>query len=77
MAVFLLILLFATIIAVEAPRLLRQRMLRELWAFAGLTLLAMVLSFGLALKLPIPNVTKGIENLFRPVFLALARLLAS
>ncbi|MDI6710540.1 MAG: hypothetical protein QMC81_03045 [Thermoanaerobacterales bacterium] len=75
MSIFLLSLLFIVIITVEVPRLLRQRMYRELWAFGGVTLLAMVWSFGVALKLPVPNVTKGIEAVVRPVFLAFERLL--
>lgn len=75
MNVFLLLLLFAVIIAVVAPELVRMKSYREIWAFAGVTLIAMVLSFGQALQLPIPNIPKGIEALVRPVYLAFERLL--
>lgn len=72
---FLLLLLFATIIAAEVPKLVRRKLYREIWAFAGVTLIAMVLSFGQLLQLPIPNITKGIEGLVRPLYLAFERLL--
>jgi len=72
---FLLFLLFVSIIAFEVPKLVRQRMYRELWAFAGVTFIAMVLSFGVALKLPVPNITKGIEAVVRPVYLAFEQML--
>ncbi|MBE0467431.1 MAG: hypothetical protein IBX71_09450 [Candidatus Desulforudis sp.] len=75
MNIFLLLLLFAVIIAVVAPELVRRKSYREIWAFAGVTLIAMVLSFGQALHLPIPNITKGIEALVRPVYFAFERLL--
>jgi len=71
----LLLLLFAAIIAAEVPKLVRRKSYREIWAFGGVTLIAMVLSFGLVLQLPIPNITKGIEDLVRPLYLAFERLL--
>lgn len=73
--IVLLILVFAAIIAFEAPGLVRKKMWRELTAFSVLLLIGMVLSFGQALKLPLPNPTRGIEAVFRPMSQYLERLL--
>lgn len=75
MAIVLLVLVFITIIAWEAPGLIRKKMWREFAAFSILLLIGMVLSFGQALKLPLPNPTRGIETLFGPVSAYLERLL--
>lgn len=73
--IILLILVFAAIIALEVPGLLRKKMWRELAAFSVLLLIGMVLSFGQVLKLPLPNPTRGIEAVFRPVSQYLEKLL--
>ncbi len=65
--IVLLILVFIAIIAFEAPGLVKKKMWRELAAFSVLLLIGMVLSFGQALKLPVPNPTKGIDAVFKPV----------
>ncbi|TEB07326.1 hypothetical protein Psch_00873 [Pelotomaculum schinkii] len=65
--IVLLILAFIAIIAFEAPGLVKKKMWRELAAFSVLLLIGMVLSFGQALKLPVPNPTKGIDAVFKPV----------
>lgn len=75
MNLILLTLLFVIIMAIELPKLIRQKMYRELWAFTGVTVIAIVLSFGQVLELPIPNITKGIEAVVRPAYLAVERLL--
>lgn len=73
--IVLLILVFAVIIAFEVPGLVKKKMWRELAAFSVLLLIGMVLSFGQALKLPLPNPTRGIEAVFRPVSQYLEKLL--
>lgn len=73
--IFLLILVFALIIAFEAPGLVRKKMWRELTAFSVLLLVGMILSFGQALDLPLPNPTRGIEAVFKPFSLYLEKLL--
>ncbi|HPU36322.1 MAG TPA: hypothetical protein PL078_05060 [Bacillota bacterium] len=75
MAIALLALIFIAIIALEVPGLVRKKMWRELTAFSVLLLIGMVLSFGQALKLPLPNPTRGIEALFGPVAAYLEKLL--
>lgn len=77
MAVFFLVLLFAIIITFEVPKLARQGKVRELWAFGVVTLLAMVFSFGLALQLPLPSITRGIEMVMEPLFKVLEGLFLS
>lgn len=73
--IVLLMLVFVIIIAFEVPGLVRKKMWRELTAFSVLLFIGMVLSFGQALKLPIPNPTRGIEAVFRPLSQYLERLL--
>jgi len=67
LGIFVLSLVFVFIIAVETPRLLREKRRREFWAFAAVTLIAMLLSFSVALKLAVT----------RPVFAAMEQLLMS
>ncbi|HBC91767.1 MAG TPA: hypothetical protein DCZ10_02380 [Pelotomaculum sp.] len=71
----LLILVFVAIIAFEAPGLVKKKMWRELAAFSVLLLIGMVLSFGQVLKLPVPNPTKGIDAVFKPVTQFIERML--
>lgn len=73
--ILLLILVFAVIIAFEVPGLVRKKMWRELTAFSVLLLMGMILSFGQALKLPLPNPTRGIEAVFRPISQYLEKML--
>ncbi len=65
--VILIVLVIAVIIAIEAPGLFRRKMWRELAAFGVLMIIGAVFSLGWALKLPIPNPTRGIEAIFGPV----------
>ncbi|SHI84149.1 hypothetical protein [Desulfofundulus thermosubterraneus] len=67
---------FAVIIAIELPRLLRQKLYRETIAFFVLIAIGITLSLGQALQLPIPNVTKGIEAITRPLFKAIEKILS-
>lgn len=60
-------LVFIGIIAFEAPRLFRQKMWRELGAFAGLMFIAMALSYAEALDIKLPTPIDAIEFVFKPV----------
>lgn len=73
---FLLSLVFIAIIAYEAPGLIKQKMWRELAAFGVLLIIGMVYSYGQVLNLPLPNPTKGIEAVFKPVSQYLEKLLS-
>ena len=63
----ILSLVFILIIAIEAPKLVRQKMWRELGAFAGLMFIAMVLSFAAILDIDLPTPTDAFELVFTPV----------
>jgi hypothetical protein len=73
---FLLSLIFIGIIAYEAPGLFKKKMWRELAAFSVLLIIGMIYSYGQVLELPLPNPTKGIEAVFRPVSEYLEKLLS-
>ncbi|MBO8128888.1 MAG: hypothetical protein H0Z39_06785 [Peptococcaceae bacterium] len=75
LSIVLVLLAFAAMIAYEVPRMLREKMRRELWAFFVLIAIGLVLSIGQILKLPLPNVTRGIEAVVRPVYKALEAML--
>ncbi len=74
--VILLSLIFIGIIALEAPGLVKKRMWRELAVFTVLLIIGMVYSFGQALDLPLPNPTKVVEAIFRPVGKYMEKLLS-
>ncbi len=59
---------FAVIVAIELPRLIKQKIYRKIVIFFVLIILGITLSLGQVLQLPIPNVTKGIETVTRPIF---------
>ncbi|MGO0123337.1 hypothetical protein [Desulfothermobacter acidiphilus] len=59
----------------EVPRMLKHRMFRELWVFLVLSLLGLLLSVGQICHWPLPNLTKGVEAIFRPLHLRLEELL--
>lgn len=73
--VLLLVLVFVGVVLIEVPGLVRRRMYRELAAFLGLLAVAMVYSFGQALRWPLPNPARIIEAAFRPVSRILEQLL--
>lgn len=73
--IVLLTLVFVAIIAFEVPGLVKKKMWRELAAFSVLLFIGMVLSFGQVLKLPVPNPTKGIDAVFKPVTQFIERML--
>ncbi len=72
----ILSLLFIAIIALEAPRLARQKMWRELAAFGVLLIIGMIYSYGQVLGLPLPNPTDWIMAIFKPVSLYLEKILS-
>lgn len=59
---------FAVIVAIELPRLIKQKIYHKIVIFFVLIILGITLSLGQVLQLPIPNVTKGIETVTRPIF---------
>ncbi len=67
MSVLALVIIFLVIIALEAPPLVRGQRWRELAAFAGTLLVAMVMAFAAVLDMPLPNPSKGIEAVFKPL----------
>ncbi len=66
---------FAVIVAIELPRLLRQKLHRETVAFFVLIAIGITLSLGRVLHLPVPNITKGIEAVVRPIYKAVERFI--
>ncbi|MDQ0285490.1 hypothetical protein J2Z49_000591 [Desulfofundulus luciae] len=67
MEVVLLSLVFIIIIALQVPPLIKKRMWRELIAFSVLLFLGMIYSFGLVLKIPLPNPARAVEAVFAPL----------
>lgn len=65
--IYLLSLIFLGIIAYEAPGLVKKKMWRELAAFSVLLIIGMIYSYGQILNLPLPNPTRGVEAIFKPV----------
>ncbi|MDD4170269.1 MAG: hypothetical protein PHD36_08490 [Desulfotomaculaceae bacterium] len=65
--IILVSLVFVGIIAIEAPRLIKNRMWREMGAFSVLLVVGLVYSFGLALSWPLPNPVKLLRTVFLPV----------
>lgn len=67
---------FAVIVAMELPRLIKQKIYREIVIFFVLIALGITLSLGQVLQLPIPNVTKGIETVTSPIFKSMEKILS-
>lgn len=65
--IVLLILLFAGIILFEVPGLVKKKMWRELAAFAVYLAIGMGLSIPQTLGVKLPNPTRAIEALFKPI----------
>ncbi|MDH7578327.1 MAG: hypothetical protein QHH75_11040 [Bacillota bacterium] len=63
----LLILLFIGIILLEVPGLVKKKMWRELAAFSLYLLLGMALIFSQAVGIKLPDPTRAIEALFKPL----------
>ncbi|MCL6639279.1 MAG: hypothetical protein K6T80_06325 [Firmicutes bacterium] len=65
--VFLLILAFLIIIALEVPGLVQKKAWRELAAFSVFLLLGFALALPQVLGFRVPNPNEAIEALFRPL----------
>ncbi|MBZ4653980.1 MAG: putative rane protein [Peptococcaceae bacterium] len=63
----LLLLLFIGIILLEVPALIKKKMWRELVAFSVYLLAGMALSIPQVLGVKLPNPTKVIEVVFKPI----------
>lgn len=65
--IVLLILLFIGIILFEAPGLVKKKMWRELAAFSVYLSIGIALSIPQVLEVKLPNPTKAIEALMKPI----------
>ncbi|MEW6173638.1 MAG: hypothetical protein AB1510_11335 [Bacillota bacterium] len=72
---FLLLLFYAVVAYFEVPRMLKNNMSRELYAFIVISVLGFVLAAGQIMHFPLPNITKGIETVIKPVHKGLEALL--
>lgn len=62
-----IVLVGACIALVEGPYLVKKKMKKELYIFAGLLLVGEVLSIMLALRVPLPNPYDLITFIYRPI----------
>lgn len=67
MLIALLLVFFLDIVLLEAPGLVKKKMWRELLAFSGYLLLGLALSLPQVMGIKVPNPTKVIEALFKPL----------
>ena len=74
LTLILITLAYILIIALEVPRLLAQKKWRELTAFSLLLLPAMAYSYGIAFDVHLPNPTRMIEGIFKPLALQLEKI---
>lgn len=65
--ILLLLLLFAGVVLMEVPGMVKNNMWRELAVFFIFLVVGMALSIPQALGVKIPSPTKPIEALFRPL----------
>lgn len=65
--VALLLAILVLIVVLEVPPLVKNRMWRELVAFSVYMLIGAALSIPQAMGIQLPNPTKTIEALFRPL----------
>ncbi|MFZ5967329.1 MAG: hypothetical protein ACOYVK_09165 [Bacillota bacterium] len=72
---FALLLLFGVLIALEVPGLVKKRMWRELGVYFLLMAIGIFYSFGQVFDWPLPNPTKGVEAIFKPVTETVEKLL--
>lgn len=76
MKVFGLSAVFLIIIGLEAPRLIKGKMWRELGVFFGLLILGAGLSYAMLLDISVPNPTNVMEKLFEPVSMWIDKVLS-
>ncbi|MDF2636130.1 MAG: hypothetical protein K0R78_3004 [Pelosinus sp.] len=72
---FALILVFGLLLALEVPDLVRNKMWRELGVYFLLMAISIYYSFGQVFDWTLPNPTKGVEAIFKPVAEAVEKLL--
>ena len=61
----LLVMLFVTIILIDVPPLLRDKMYRELAVFSVLMAVAILYSLGQFYNWPLPNPVRALQMVFR------------
>ena len=67
MLVLVLLVIFAAIILFEVPPLIKNKMWGELIAFSVLMFIGMFLSIAQTVGIKLPNPTKGIDAIFKPL----------
>lgn len=68
--------IFLVIIGLEAPRLIKGKMWRELGVFSGLLILGAVLSYSMLFDIAVPNPTNVMEKMFEPVNMWIDKVLS-
>lgn len=68
--------MFFIIILYEVPRLIKDKMWRELIVFSVLMLFGMTMAYAQVLDLPIPNPTNAIIKVFKPVSMWVDKILS-
>lgn len=76
MEIFRLSVVLLIIIGLEAPRLIKGKMWRELGAFSGLLILGAGLAYAMLLDIPVPNPTNVMEKMFEPVSMWIDKVLS-
>ena len=71
-----LILFFATIIALQVPRLVKKKLWKELIVFSVLFSLGLIYSVGQIYHWPLPNPTKKMEYMFVSVWKTIEKILS-
>lgn len=72
---WLLLMVFGLIIALEVPGLVRRGMWRELAVFGGLMVVGMTLSIAEVLGIELPTLTELTNVIFTPAYEVMHRLL--
>lgn len=65
--IIVLSLIYIGIMAIDAPRMFKDGLWRELVVYSLLWLLALIYSLGLVLNWNLPNLTHGLAFIFDPV----------
>lgn len=67
MTLLFLTLFFAGILYLQLPPLIKGKNIREILAYSLMMLTAIVYSYALVLDIDLPNPTKAVDAVFRPV----------
>ncbi|MCP3740351.1 hypothetical protein [Rossellomorea sp. BNER] len=62
-----IIIVAAIMVKLELPPLIKKKLIKEIWVFSILLLFVVGLSIAYSLELPIPNPTKGLTVIFKPL----------